>query len=57
MANEQIQLYTNDHIFYKEQQDCLLEGVPLVDLNYATNQRILDLFLEVILAFSGYITL
>ncbi|WAR28876.1 MYO16-like protein, partial [Mya arenaria] len=46
VANEQIQLYTNENILYREQQDCLLEGVPLVDVTYNNNQAILDLFLE-----------
>lgn len=42
-----MQNFTNEHLFYKEQQDCLLEGVPLVDLNYSNNQAILDTFMEV----------
>lgn len=42
-----MQNFTNEHLFYKEQQDCLLEGVPLVDLNYNNNQAILDTFMEV----------
>ena len=47
LANEQMQSYTNDYIFLQEQRDCLLEGVPLVELNYKNNQPIIDTFLEV----------
>ena len=47
LANEQMQSYTNEYIFYKEQQECLLEGIPLVDLNYKSNQVILDAFQDV----------
>nr|XP_022343403.1 unconventional myosin-XVI-like isoform X8 [Crassostrea virginica] len=46
LANEQMQSYTNDYIFLQEQRDCLLEGVPLVELNYKNNQPIIDTFLE-----------
>ncbi|XP_021377760.1 unconventional myosin-XVI-like isoform X4 [Mizuhopecten yessoensis] len=46
LANEQMQNYTNEHIFYKEQQDCLQEGVPLVDFDYKNNQSVLDTFFE-----------
>ncbi|XP_033760365.1 unconventional myosin-XVI-like isoform X2 [Pecten maximus] len=46
LANEQMQNYTNEHIFYKEQQDCLQEGVPLVDFDYKSNQSVLDTFFE-----------
>ncbi|XP_053404293.1 unconventional myosin-XVI-like isoform X4 [Mercenaria mercenaria] len=46
VANEQIQQYTNDNIFQNEQEDCLLEGVPLVDLDYNNNQAILNVFFE-----------
>lgn len=51
LANEQMQNYTNEHIFYMEQQDCLLEGVQLVDLNYINNQPIIDAFMEVCIIF------
>ncbi|KAK3096266.1 hypothetical protein FSP39_025127 [Pinctada imbricata] len=44
VANEKMQSYTNEYIFQKEQQDCLQEGVPLIDLNYQSNQTILDAF-------------
>jgi myosin heavy subunit len=47
VANEQIQQYTNDNIFQSEQEDCLLEGVPLVELDYNNNQAILNVFFEV----------
>ncbi|XP_060574389.1 LOW QUALITY PROTEIN: unconventional myosin-XVI-like, partial [Ruditapes philippinarum] len=46
VANEQIQQYTNDNIFQSEQEDCLLEGVPLVELDYNNNQAILNVFFE-----------
>ncbi|KAL3848329.1 hypothetical protein ACJMK2_019197 [Sinanodonta woodiana] len=46
LANEQLQLFTNDHVFHKEQQECLLEGVPLVKIDLSSNQNVLDLFLE-----------
>ncbi|XP_056005733.1 unconventional myosin-XVI-like isoform X5 [Ostrea edulis] len=46
LANEQMQSYTNEYIFMKEQEDCLLEGVPLVEMNYKNNQPIIDAFLE-----------
>ncbi|XP_060082703.1 unconventional myosin-XVI-like [Ylistrum balloti] len=46
LANEQMQNYTNEHIFYKEQQDCLQEGVPMVDFDYKSNQSVLDTFFE-----------
>ena len=49
LANEQMQHFTNEHIFYKEQQDCMQEGIPLVDFDYKSNQNILDTFLEVCL--------
>lgn len=51
LANEQMQSYTNEYIFMKEQEDCLLEGVPLVELNYKNNQPIIDTFMEVGLVF------
>ena len=44
-----MQHFTNEHIFYKEQQDCMQEGIPLVDFDYKSNQNILDTFLEVCL--------
>ncbi|KAL5004245.1 hypothetical protein ScPMuIL_017701 [Solemya velum] len=46
LANEQIQLFTNEHMFFMEQKDCMLEGVPLVDLNFKSNQSTIDLFLQ-----------
>ncbi|KAK3583683.1 hypothetical protein CHS0354_021430 [Potamilus streckersoni] len=46
LANEQLHLFTNDHVFHKEQQECLLEGVPLVKIDLTSNQNVLDLFLE-----------
>ncbi|XP_069104631.1 unconventional myosin-XVI-like [Argopecten irradians] len=46
LANEQMQNYTNEHIFYKEQQDCLQEGVPLVDFDWKSNQSVMDTFFE-----------
>lgn len=51
LANEQMQSYANEYIFMKEQEDCLLEGVPLVELNYRNNQPIIDTFMEVGLVF------
>lgn len=51
LANEQMQSYANEYIFMKEQEDCLLEGVPLVELNYKNNQPIIDTFMEVGLVF------
>jgi len=47
LANEQMQHFTNEHIFHREQQDCMEEGVPLIDLHYKSNQAILDTFFEV----------
>ncbi|CAC5360780.1 unnamed protein product [Mytilus coruscus] len=46
LANEQMQNFTNEHLFNKEQQDCMLEGIQLVDLTYKNNQSILDTFME-----------
>jgi hypothetical protein len=54
LANEQMQSYTNEYIFMKEQEDCLLEGVPLVELNYKNNQPIIDAFLEVVMHFEKF---
>lgn len=51
LANEQMQSYANEYIFMKEQEDCLLEGVPLMELNYKNNQPIIDTFMEVGLVF------
>lgn len=51
LANEQMQSYANEYIFMKEQEDCLLEGVSLVELNYKNNQPIIDTFMEVGLVF------
>ena len=42
-----MQNFTNEHLFNKEQQDCMLEGIQLVDLTYKNNQSILDTFMEV----------
>ena len=47
VANEQIQLYANDHIFTTEHRDCILEGVTSVEIAYNSNHAILELFLEV----------
>lgn len=49
-----MQSYTNEYIFMKEQEDCLLEGVPLVEMNYKNNQPIIDAFLEVVTHFVKY---
>ena len=47
IANEQLQLFFNQHIFKLELAEYAKEGIDGKDINFVDNQPLLDLFLEV----------
>ena len=47
LANERLQNLFNDYIFKMEEEDCISEGISLVDINFASNQPVINLFLQV----------
>ncbi|XP_071086706.1 unconventional myosin-XVI-like [Haliotis cracherodii] len=46
LANEQLQMFFNERVFQQERQDCLLEGVPVIDVGCPGNHSAISLFLE-----------
>lgn len=46
VANEQIQFYFNQHIFTWEQQEYLIEGVPVDLVEFSDNRPVLDMLLS-----------
>ncbi len=46
IANEQLQLFFNQHIFQWELEECEREGVAVDDISYISNKPIIDTFLE-----------
>jgi myosin-3 len=46
IANEQIQYYFNQRIFFQEQQEYKAEGVPIEMVDFFDNREVLDLLLS-----------
>lgn len=46
IANEQIQYYFNQHIFTWEQQEYLIEGIPVDLVEFSDNRPVLDMLLS-----------
>lgn len=46
VANEQIQYYFNQHIFTWEQQEYMVEGVPVDLVEFSDNRPVLDMLLS-----------